>query len=98
MKTHNDKNINACGTSLINEITVDFQTLVNKFGEPLIYDKGDKVDAEWLIEIDDEVFTIYNYKDGKNYNGKSGAKTKDITNWHIGGFKSSEKLIDYLKS
>ena len=46
------------------------------------------------------VFFIYNYKDGKNYNGASGTSTEEITDWHIGGQCSEgvEDLISLLES
>ena len=83
-KTHRDKNIDTCGTSLQGEIIVSYSTLVKKFGQP--FEGYDKTDAEWNIEDEHgTVATIYNYKDGKNYNGRSGKATSRITEWHIGG-------------
>ena len=93
--THNEKeDIDPNGTSLIECIHVFYDTLVQVFGKPM---KGhDKSDAEWEIEFEDgTVATIYNYKDGKNYLGKNGMKTKDITYWHIGGH--NQKAWDYVK-
>ena len=71
--------------SLQGYIDTSYDTLVEKLGDPTDGD-GEKVDAEWLIEFDDKTFaTIYNYKDGVNYNGTSGLRVGDITDWHIGG-------------
>jgi hypothetical protein len=75
----------ANGTSLQGYINTDYKTLKTLFGKPM---KGDgyKVDAEWIIEFEGKVIaTIYNYKDGKNYNGASGLSKTKITDWHIGG-------------
>jgi len=75
------------GTSLKGYFPDDttYANLVNVFGEPNA--KGDeyKVDAEWQGTIDGDVFTIYNYKTGKNYLGDEGQEVADITDWHIGG-------------
>jgi hypothetical protein len=80
-------------TSLKGEIDISYAELVEVFGEP--HGVGDeyKVDAEWAFEfnIKEEdsdrlvVATIYNYKDGKNYNGAEGLDVEDIRDWHIGG-------------
>lgn len=84
-KTHNQKEIDVCFTSLIDVVYVDYSKIVEKFGEPTIGDEY-KIDAEWEIEFEDgKVATIYNYKDGKNYNGEDGMPTEEITEWHIGG-------------
>ena len=86
--THNTKSINANGTHLQGEIQTTYAKLKSLFGQP---EEGDgyKVDAEWNIEFPDgTVATIYNWKDGKNYNGKHGLPKTKITNWHIGGHSS----------
>ena len=99
-KTHNNKAINARGTSLQGEINCAYKTLKKVFGNPTTGD-GYKVDAEWEIEGTDGsyagvVATIYNYNNGKNYNGANGlAKTK-ITDWHVGG--NSEKSVELIKA
>lgn len=101
-QTHNTKTINICGTSLQGECPdhTTYKLLTTYFGKHADGDKY-KVDAEWIIEFDDgTVATIYNYKSGKNYNGRSGTpKTKLTgTDWHIGGFnkKAQEKVIALL--
>lgn len=89
-KTHNDlknnEKIDVNGTSLMGEINIGYRQLVKIFGEP---SKGDgyKVDAVWDIQFKDgTVATVYNYKDGRNYNGDEGMATNKIRDWHIGGF------------
>lgn len=76
---------NANGTCLQGYINTSYARLVEVFGEPNTEGDGCKVDAEWVGEIDGYVFTIYNYKSGKNYRGESGIPTEEITDWHIGG-------------
>lgn len=62
-----------------------YEQLVDVLGESEIED-GEKTDAEWWIQFEDGTFaTIYNYKDGVNYNGTSGLPVSEITEWHIGG-------------
>jgi hypothetical protein len=88
-----------CGSSLQGYITEDYNKLVEVFGEPTDSD-GYKIDAEWMLKFDDGVVaTIYNYKDGKNYNGSDGLDVEDITNWHIGGFDNEviKRIQDLLK-
>ena len=41
--------------------------------------------------------TIYNWKDGKNYNGSSGIATTKLTEWHIGGEDNLDAEIEMLK-
>ena len=55
------------------------------FGEPFEGDEY-KVDAEWEVKFSNGVYaTVYNWKNGKNYNGESGQDVENITNWHVGG-------------
>ena len=78
------------GTYLQGYVEATYQNLVDIFGNPTSDGDGYKVDAEWdLVFEDGTVATIYNYKEGKNYNGSSGYETEDITEWHIGGFDQS---------
>lgn len=85
-------------TSLQGYVDASYKQIVKVFGKPGDGD-GEKVDAEWEIIFEDgTVATIYNYKDGKNYNGEEGTKTEDITDWHIGGTdkKAVERVNEAL--
>jgi hypothetical protein len=84
-KVNNDDPSYSNGTSLVDYIEASYELLVETFGEPNDVGDGYKIDAEWLIFTPDGVATMYNYKDGKNYNGDDGMEVKDITDWHIGG-------------
>jgi len=75
------------GTHLQGYIETTYARLVEVFGKPHFEGDGYKVDAEWVLETPAGVATIYNYKDGKNYNGEDGTPTELITDWHIGGHK-----------
>lgn len=74
------------GTSLQGYINCSYARLVEVFGEPTGVGDDYKSDAEWVVEFSNgTIATIYNYKTGKNYLGSHGQRTKDITDWHIGG-------------
>ena len=70
---------------LIGYVDCEYKTLVKVFGKPTDGD-GYKVDAEWAVKFSDGTYaTVYNYKDGKNYNGAKGTPKTRITDWHVGG-------------
>ena len=94
--THNHvDHIDNMGTSLAGEIECSFYRILEVFGRP---EDGDeyKIDAHWSIEWEDgKVATIYNWKNGLNYNYKIirgsdhyGIQLTDIREWHIGGHDS----------
>ena len=83
--THNDTDIETMGTSLQGVVRTTYRDLVEIFGKDTCIDTY-KTDAEWeLIFSDNQVATIYNYKDGRNYLGEDGLDKKDIIDWHVGG-------------
>ena len=72
----------------------NYEQLVDILGESEIED-GEKTDVEWWIQFEDGTFaTIYNYKDGVNYNGTSGLPVSEITEWHIGG--QDDKVLSHV--
>lgn len=73
------------GSSLQGHLDIAYSDIVDKLGDPATFDGGDKVDAEWCFTLDGVYCTLYNYKDGVNYNGPEGTPTVDIRDWHIGG-------------
>lgn len=95
--THNETDdIKTGGTHLQGHITADFLDLYDCFGRPTTGDEY-KTDAEWEIEFSDgKVATIYNWKNGRNYNGGEGEDTLRITNWNIGGLYS--EVVDRIKN
>ena len=97
--THNDESIDVNGSCLQGYITAKYQDLVDAFGKPTSSD-GYKVDAEWEIKFEDgTIATIYNWKNGRNYNGNDGLDVEYITEWNIGGFeeRAAELVHDVLK-
>jgi hypothetical protein len=75
----------ADGTCLQGYVSVDYKTIVTKYGEPTTSD-GYKIDAEWIIKWEDgQVGTLYNWKNGKNYLGDDGLPVEKIKEWNIGG-------------
>lgn len=69
-------------------VYADYAVLKKVFGKPGEGD-GYKTDAEWELKFSDGVYaTIYNYKDGKNYNGARGTPKTQITEWHVGGMSA----------
>ena len=88
-KTHNDIDIDIMGTSLMGYIDCSYDRLLKTFGAPHTGD-GYKVDAQWLIQFEDNrTASIYNFKDGKNYMGNKGKALDNIRDWHIGGHNKS---------
>lgn len=83
------------GTCLQGEINISFRDLCSIFGDPHNDGDGHKVDAEWILQFNTPdgpvIATIYNYKTGKSYNGRSGLATSRIRDWHIGG-KTTEAV------
>lgn len=86
----------ATGSSLQGTVEVSYKRLVEVFGEHKDLHDDYKSDAEWWIKFGDGTFaTIYNWKDGKNYNGDDGMEVEDITDWHIGGADSKSVEMVY---
>lgn len=75
-------------------IDISYAELVEAFGPP--HHTGDeyKTDAEWELQTPDGLATLYNYKDGKNYNGEEGLAVEDIRDWHIGG--ADYAVVDHI--
>ena len=74
--TTTDK-FNANGTSLQGYMTTTFDKLVELLGEPLKGSDDGKTTAEWIIDLEGEVATIYDWK--------NESTPKDLYEWHVGG-------------
>jgi len=93
--THNTTDIPFENTWLQGYIETPFSVLKDFFGQPHDGDQY-KVDAEWDIKFQDgTVATIYNWKNGKSYNGPTGLDVQDMEVWHIGG--NSERSVDLIQ-
>lgn len=84
------------GTSLSAYLFVDYKKIIKLLGEPNAIGDTYKVDAEWEFEMNGKRMTIYNYKDGKNYNGRNGLPVSKITEWHIGSSDDVTKEVKTL--
>ena len=74
---------------------VNYDQLWNFLGEPTIDGPSgdDKTQVEWVVEFNDELFTIYDWKTyDRNYTKNS------LTTWSIGGTSSGLDLSDYIES
>ena len=89
--TYNDK-VN--GTYKIGDLTgLFFRDLVNKLGKPTVVGSGDdKVQYEWIIEFEGEIFTIY---DWKTYDAEY--TEYELYTWSIGGNEDSAALLFAFK-
>ena len=85
------------GTSLMGYVSASYDELVRLFGEPNSSGDEYKVDVEWMMLINGEPVTIYNYKDGPNYLGKTARHPKywGSYDWHIGGKK--KHVVDMVE-
>ena len=85
------------GGSLLGYLDIQYNELIDMFGKPNRDTDGYKIDAEWGIKFDNVSFSIYNYKDGINYNGEvDGLPVEMITEWHVGG-RDKEKAAEFIK-
>lgn len=90
----------ADGTHLITTIETTYKHLTNLFGKEDSNGDGYKVQAEWFIITPDGIGTIYDYKQGKSYNGKDGISKQKVTDWHIGGHNqaTADHIIKTIQS
>lgn len=87
----NDISTNVGGTHLQGYITIPYDAIVNKLGNP--QEGCDKTQAEWTIEIEsNEKSVVANLYDYKEYRS-----VEQVTEWHIGGFNQDAlKLIQCI--
>ena len=71
------------GTHLQGYIETTFSELKEAFGAPSFenYDPHEKVNAEWVLDINGKIATIYNWKTGRVPMGEY--------TWHVGGHDES---------
>ena len=73
------------GTSFQGYVNAHYNQLVEMFGEPYTNPDNYKTDVEWIVSTPYGPATIYNYKNGYSYLGKSGLELEEMDEWHIGG-------------
>ena len=70
-----------------------YRDLVEKLGEPTVIGSGDdKVQYEWIMKFEDQIFTIY---DWKTYDVEY--TEYELTTWSIGGNANSAALLFAFK-
>jgi len=82
------------GTSLKSYVNLTYNQLVEVLGEPTFKEEsGDgKTQKEWVVEVDGEVFTIY---DWKTYDVEY--TMNELNRFNVGGKTSSYDFINYLE-
>lgn len=88
--------VNSFGTSLKGYLYTTYNELVELLGEPtyLPEDSGDgKVNFEWVVEFNDEIFTIY---DWKTYDPEYSMN--ELDQWNIGGKTYCGDFSDFIES
>jgi hypothetical protein len=70
-----------------------YRDLVEKLGEPTVIGSGDdKVQYEWIMKFEDQIFTIY---DWKTYDAEY--TEYELDTWSIGGDANSAALLFAFK-
>ena len=100
---HQNEDVEPLGINFQAAFNASYHQLVDTFGLPISYPAryalaDNKVEVEWKFNYGDGVIaTIYNWKNGKNYDPEKGIAVEDMTEWHIGGhdFKA---LLAVIKS
>jgi len=83
------------GSSYQGEIDISYKELVAAFGKEDSSGDDYKVQAEWFIETPAGLATIYDYKQGKKYNGnEEGIPKSQVRDWHIGG--STKEVVSWI--
>ena len=81
------------GGSLMGEVDCGYSQLKSIFGTPAEGD-GYKTEAEWTVSTPVGIACIYDYKEGKSYNGAEGTAKTKIRDWHIGG--DNKNVVAYI--
>jgi hypothetical protein len=70
-----------------------FRDLVAKLGDPsVVGSDDDKVQYEWIMKFEGEIFTIY---DWKTYDAEY--TEYELTTWSIGGNEDSATIVNKFK-
>ena len=76
-------------------IDVDYFDLVKAFGQPSLPKESPdgKVQKEWILEHNGNVYTIYDWK-----TGSEEFTTQELTVWNVGGTNASLDFLEELKT
>jgi len=83
------------GTSLQGYINATYSQLLEVLGKPT-YNKpsgDDKVQVEWVVEFNDNFFTIYDWKTGSREYTEN-----ELTEFNVGGTTSAADFIQEIES
>ena len=83
------------GSSLKGNISITYTQLVSILGEPTYStESGDsKVQKEWVVEFDGDVFTIYDWKTfDEDYT------MNELDEFHVGGKTNANDFIEALSN
>ena len=83
------------GTSFQKKINITYDEIVSKLGKEHSGASGDdKILVEWSFEFSNGIVaTLYNWKNGTNYDPSNGLDKEEITDWHIGGHNQDAVLL-----
>ena len=95
LKVFNEENVpNTSGTGLAGYIDTTYNKLVSVLGKPTFdYPSGDsKVQVEWVLEFEGNLFTIYDWKTfDRNYTENT------LDRFNIGSKVNTSSLVIYLQ-
>lgn len=86
---------NESGTSLQGYINATYSQLLETLGKPT-YDEpsgDDKVQVEWVVEFNDNIFTIYDWKTGSREYTEN-----ELMEFNVGGTIPATDFINELES
>ncbi len=89
------ENADESGTSLKGYINATYSQLLEVLGKPT-YDEpsgDDKVQVEWVVEFEGDIFTIYDWKTGSREYTENELKT-----FNVGGTKSAFDFIQEVET
>jgi hypothetical protein len=89
------ENADESGTSLQGYINATYSQLIEALGEPTYNEPSgdDKVQVEWVVEFEGNIFTIYDWKTGSREYTENELKT-----FNVGGKSSPFDFIQEVET